>query len=86
MLNEKIQKEEKTVKRMNNGPIDQPGRSSDLHSEGREFKSRSVHHFTVYPTWSTLLPRLCKRIFSSAIKSALLKESSLTPSGVTLKA
>ena len=25
------------------GPIDQPGRSSGLHPEGREFKSRSVH-------------------------------------------
>lgn len=27
------------------GPIDQPGRSSGLHPEGREFKSRSVHHY-----------------------------------------
>ena len=35
-----------------NGPVDQTGRSSDSHSEGRGFKSPPVHHILIPVTHS----------------------------------
>lgn len=48
IANKKTLKWEKATKKLMFGPIDQTGRSPDLHSGGREFKSRSVHHILFF--------------------------------------
>jgi hypothetical protein len=40
--------------RSSEGPVDQPGRSSGLHPEGRAFKSRPVHQsFSSLYSWNS---------------------------------